>query len=167
MASGESIVTATSPYENYVIDAARDGVVEVVRVYLSEGGCVNLRDCDTKGTLLQWSCSYGRLGTAALLLQRGADVEAVDNEKWTCLHWACHSGHSGATDTARMLLENGAHLDAGDSQNWTPMHVACNVGRTDTVRFLLDVGCDAAARTDKNLTALHIACESGFTDTAR
>ncbi|CAN0468617.1 unnamed protein product, partial [Laminaria digitata] len=47
---------------------------------------------------LKWACSYGRLGAVALLLDRGADVTATDNERWTGLHWACHTS---ATDTAR------------------------------------------------------------------
>ena len=41
---------------------------------------------------------------ARLLLENGADVEALDSEEWSPFHWACQLGN---VYTARLLIAAG------------------------------------------------------------
>ena len=61
-----------------------------------------------------------------MALQNGAGVNAVEDDKWTALHWAAQDGH---TDVAKMLLQNGADVNAVMKGNWTAAHRSSN-GRT-------------------------------------
>jgi len=47
------------------------------------------------------------------LIEKGADIEAKDDDGWTPLHHASHHGH---TDTEKMSIENGANLFVKDEE---------------------------------------------------
>ena len=53
------------------------------------------------------------------LLENGADINAVDNDGLTPLHWACKLGNTGAI---RRLLDAGASVHATDHSGNTPLH---------------------------------------------
>ena len=58
-----------------------------------------------------------------VLIQNGADVNAVTKTKWTALHLAAKYGHG---DTAQVLLENGADVNAVNLYEQTPLTVAAS-----------------------------------------
>ena len=53
----------------------------------------------------------GHVDVAKVLIQNGADVNAVDKDKWTALHFAAEKGH---VDVAKVLIQNGADVNAVD-----------------------------------------------------
>jgi palmitoyltransferase len=82
----------------------------------------------------------------SLLLQHGADVNAVDDDGMSALHWACLRGHSGA---ARALILAGARYDLKDKVDGaTAQTMAKNKGHRGVVELLQRVeagGPDAAS----------------------
>jgi len=68
------------------------------------------------------------------LLQQGALVDQVDNNRRTALHWAAISGHTAA---GRCLVSAGADILATTMSSMTPLHAACEGGRVEFVEFLL------------------------------
>ena len=110
---------------------------------------------------------------AALLIERGAKVNARDDNGWTPLHYALLDGHDRpAFRTAKVLLEQGADVRAATAAvGWTPLHLAAIlsgavvwpdsdepggwmvVGRghgpdvLDIVQTLIERGADVGART--------------------
>ena len=56
---------------------------------------------------LHLAARRGRTETVALLLDRGADINATDNYRWTPLHLAANWGH---TKTVALLKKRGAKL---------------------------------------------------------
>ena len=44
-----------------------------------------------------------------MLIENGADVNAVTESKWTALHFAAKKGH---VDVAKVLIQNGADVNA-------------------------------------------------------
>ena len=82
---------------------------------------------------------------AALLLDRGADIEARGGSGMTPLHLAVQWKENGPV--AQLLLERGADINARDDQGRTPLHVAIerNAG-LPIIKALLDNGADIHAR---------------------
>ena len=62
-------------------------------------------------TALHFAAIYGHVDVAKVLIQNGADVNAVDVQKCTALHRGAQKGH---VDVAKVLLENGADVNAVD-----------------------------------------------------
>jgi hypothetical protein len=83
--------------------AAADGNVELLKAAL-EQLCMSPTDADENGyTLLQAGASYGQLRVLSWLLSlsQPTNINAVDNEGDTALHYA------STLDTAKLLVESG------------------------------------------------------------
>ena len=90
---------------------------------------------------------------AALLLERGAEVDARDAIGWTPLYYALLRGvDRPAFRTANLLLEQGANANAATAaMGWTPLHLAAYLSDSgvevlDIVQTLIERGADVGAR---------------------
>jgi len=84
-----------------------------------------------------------------LLLDRGAEVSAAQNDGSTALHWACYSSSVvGGLKIPRLLLNRGADLEAKDEKNHTPLHWVCSSScdDIDVVEELLRRGADICSK---------------------
>ena len=95
----------------------------IVEALLSAGGEVDIRNkSDNAGyvdeTALHCAAFWGRYEIAKLLIDAGADVNALTDRKSTPLHDAARMTN---TKLARLLLEKGAKPDARDKDNQTPL----------------------------------------------
>ena len=68
-----------------------------------------------------------RLEVARLLLDRGSDVQATDEEEATALHVACRENYLPVVE---LLLGKGAATGALDKLHQIPLHLACQDGRS-------------------------------------
>jgi len=95
-----------------------------------------------------------------VLLKQGADVNEVQGDGMTALHWAASRGNLVAT---HMLVSAGARVDAVTrNANYTPLHLAAQNGRAETVKALLAAGANVNATTSSGgASALHFAASSG------
>ena len=94
--------------------------------YIRKGADVNLRN--TRGsTPLHWAASQGLAGPLKLLLDTGAEKDALTlaTDPWeplaTPLHWACKAGQP---DTAMALLTAGANLGLRDGNGQSTLDLA-------------------------------------------
>ena len=94
----------------------------------------------------------------SLLLQHGADSNAVNKYYTTHLHLALKMHVSN--DILSLLLKNGANPNIEDTSGTTPLHIAARNGNYDAVSLLLDHG----ALKDKHMqgyTPIQIAESKG------
>jgi ankyrin repeat protein len=98
------------------------------------------------------------LEIAKMLVERGANVNAVGENGWTALHGAAYNG---ADEIAQLLLENGAQLDVLDEFQQTPWSIAEGLigaginnfevkafgPHPDTAKVLLESGADPSIPT--------------------
>jgi ankyrin repeat protein len=99
---------------------------------------ITKRDSDGQTALHKYTVyDWGSLEDVKILVSRGADVNAVDNDGYTPLHMAAMSGYA---DKAGYLLENGANLQVLTKYGATPLHLAADRLRFDAVLLGLLVG---------------------------
>ncbi len=91
------------------------------------------------------------------LLNKGADVNARDDDGWTPLHWAAGEN---AHETAEVLLKHGADVNAKHKGGVTPLRLAAYRNAHEIAALLLKHGADVNARDDNGWTPLHTAAQN-------
>ena len=118
---------------------------------------------DEKYPLLHNALSSSNRPAVELLLEHGADadINAVNNDWKTPLHWAVAS--PGAEPAGiELLAQRGADIQARTRKGETPLHLAAGRAEPEIIETLLELGGDAdlASQTDPGDTPLHLAVES-------
>ena len=92
------------------------------------------------GGLLYIACDHGAsVGEISDLLMRGANVNWMNNQGWTALHWASF----GRPDIMKVLLRASPNINQQNIDGCTPLHYACKYGHIDCIKLLLITGqCD-------------------------
>jgi ankyrin repeat protein len=142
-----------------IFDAAAAGEAAAVQFRLENG--VDIEDRSDDGyTALHLAAHFGRLEVARLLLNRGADPNAVaaNQSRVTPLHSAVAGRHR---DLASLLLALGSSANAVQQGGWTPLHAAAQNGDDDVVGMLLLRGADASRPADDGRTPAEMAAEKG------
>lgn len=120
-------------------------------------------------TALHLAAFFGRAGAAQVLLERGADPEAVSQHEFvkvTALHSAVAQEGAEDGETARALLDHGAPVNAPAEDGGTPLHSAAANGNRKLVELLLAHGAEPAAVRDDGKTPADLAREAGHDDVA-
>ncbi|KAJ4313171.1 hypothetical protein N0V84_009550 [Fusarium piperis] len=84
---------------------------------------------------LHIACLNGHMDIAALLLERGAKIEATQSFGATPLDEASWKGHKVVVE---FLLSRDANTQVVDSNGWSPIRSAAEWGREEVVQVLLD-----------------------------
>jgi ankyrin repeat protein len=139
-----------------LLAAIRAGDVARAGSFLDDAAVVGARD-PGGNTPLILAALYGNAETVALLLEKGADPNAVNKAGVTPLIRA-------ATDPAKVeiLLAAGAAVEArAESGNSALLLAARRHGNSRAVRLLLERGADPGARNRLQSSVIHAAAASG------
>jgi hypothetical protein len=104
----------------------------------------------------------GDVSIVRQLLNKGADINAKDDNGWTALMMA--SSYKGNYEIVRMLLAKGADVNAGNNERGTALYNACVFGHSEIVNELIAHGADVDARNDRGFTPLIVASGEGYID---
>lgn len=105
---------------------------------------VNQRD-ELAWTPLHCAASVGSAEDVNLLLQNGAEIDALEHYQRTPLHIAVESYNVNKGDMVRLLARNGAALEFRDLNGCTPLLLAALAGCPDSVDVLLKAKADPYA----------------------
>jgi ankyrin repeat protein/predicted RNA-binding Zn-ribbon protein involved in translation (DUF1610 family) len=112
-----------------------------------------------KETPLLVASSRGHSSLARLLIQNGADVNALSSVLGVnSLHKAVLGGH---VQIVKLLLEKDADINATDDYGRTPLRRATRKGNLEVVRLLLDKDAEINVKDNFGLTPLHLAAKYG------
>ncbi|OGM04482.1 MAG: hypothetical protein A2008_08140 [Candidatus Wallbacteria bacterium GWC2_49_35] len=110
------------------------------------------------GTILGTAAGRGDIDILRYLCEKGAAVDARDNDNWTPLMKACSAGRY---DVAEYLIGRGAAIDApaliGSAGERTPLMQAAFNGHAAIVELLLKKGANADYKNIKGDTAFSLA----------
>lgn len=144
--------------------AAIRGNARLVARLLDQGVPLETRNARLQ-TALHAACGQHRrqaraqAKVAALLLERGAMVDAAEVNGGTPLH---HAAARGTLPLVKLLLEKGADPSHADVNGMTPLMWAAGDEHGDKlVALLLEKGADPAALNKDGLSALAIARANG------
>ena len=116
---------------------------------IDHGACVEARDPGYSRTCLHVAVKQGSVKLIDLLLERGADPNALDRNQETPLYFTPF----GAGDVARRLLQGGATPGVRNLADDSPLQIAASEGDYSVVEALLDHGADVNARHSRSYWA--------------
>lgn len=124
--------------------------LEKTRKFLADGGAANSAPPEelSQATRLHQAATYGWFRVAELLLEHGADINALDKEGRTPLVAAVDHRFAAL---AQLLIERDADICLADVHGNTPLHYAVREDMVGTVETLLARGADPNGRPEGGL----------------
>ena len=155
--------------------ASECGNAKVTHLLLEHGANIHVRNKKDQTPqhllLAMWTDELPDDDTIQSFLERGADVDAVDDNHSTLLHMASFDGRVKA---AQLLLEHGANTNVRNRKGHTPLHRAlfklgdgAGARYFETIQLLLERGADVDALDDAQSTPLHVASVYGSAKATR
>lgn len=142
-----------------LVKAGKVGNISLIRLYIRDDPKA-VRARDARGdTPLHIAAIWGFYDIAKLLIDKGADVNAVDDgHRAMPLHFAAFNGR---VKIAALLLKHGARINAPENMGRTPLHIAAGRGFWNVVEFLLKKCARTDIKDERGRTPLSMAVEKG------
>ena len=145
-------------------EAAAFGLTDLLRELLDREAALATAFSGDGFTALHLAAFLGHSDTVALLLDRGADPNAVARSEQIGPVQPLHSAAATRQlECARLLIAHGADVNARQAGGYTPLHEAAGNGDIELARLLLEAGADREARKDDGQTPADVADEHGHT----
>lgn len=129
----------------------------MAQLLFSHGALVNSEGVTTP---FHETAERGSTDMMQYLLERGADVHAVDGRGRTPLLRAADSVGNYDTTKIDILLDHGADVNVKDDMGQTALMLAARQNKTHVVRLLLENGAAVDMKDERSRTALIVAVES-------
>lgn len=164
-----AILLISAPvYASEIHDASDKGDTAEVKTLLSkQPDLVNAKN-EKGSTPLHLASFKGHLEAAKLLLEKGADIEAVNGGGFTPLQLAAYGGHR---DVVEFLIDKGSNINAINKQTgMTALDFAfmreMQARKLDIATFLIEKGAefDVNKKNQSGYTLLDMAIVFGYTE---
>jgi len=132
------------------INVGANPLIAVVRAAVRRGSA-----CWKQMTAEPFSLNYMQ-SMIRLLLRRGSDVNAIDDEGNTALYCACQQVGVKRFEVVQVLLEAGADVNLQTSNKLYPLMASCEANNAELVDLLVKAGADVNVRNKKEETCLHV-----------
>ena len=139
------------------MDAAKNGNIKAMQLFLDAGMDVNAKD---NGTALTYAVYANNIKSVKFLIEHHADVNESS-------YWGTPLGvasYKDFYDIAELLIHNGANVNEVSRNGMTPLFNAVLLtGKKDIVKLLLENGADPNfEQTNTKETALTLAAGKGY-----
>jgi ankyrin repeat protein len=148
---GASVAMRDAAGTPALVLAVAERAFQVARTFLAIPGTEVDVVNKANETALMFAALHGSSETAALLIEKGAEVNRTG---WTPLHYAATGGHQALVD---LLLERHAYIDAESPNRTTPLMLAARQQHEPVVRALVAAGADPTLRNATGLAAADYA----------
>ena len=110
-------------------------------------------------TALHFAANKGNIPLLKLLIDNGANVDAVTNLGKNVMHMAAEGNQPSMI--IYLITEEHQSSQCVDESGSTPLHWACYAGAEEAVNFLLNLNVDINEQDKEKLTPLHLATNEG------
>jgi ankyrin repeat protein len=164
LAEQAALPPSGTPTAEQMFAAIRANQLDELKRLASAGGA-NAKD-KLQTTPLHYAALYGNAASMKVLLEAGADPNALDNRNGTALIYAAYS-----FEKTKLLVEHGALVKVEAKNGMSPLDIAAVVhGNASTVRYLLEHGAvvtPPASTTRRGSYVLTDAAERGDPETLK
>lgn len=145
----------SSENENNLVQAVKNGDIEAVNSLLESGENADLK-CPDGYPVLQWAAELGFEEILKLLLEKGADINALADDGMTTLHAAANGGQIRIGQI--LIDEYKQEINSLDNHHWPPLNYAIQGDFIDMARLLVERGADPNLHYgEEGFTSLHFA----------
>jgi ankyrin repeat protein len=132
------IAIANIPGAEFAV-AIESGDLEAIKALIQGGAAADtiIDYGEHKITPLMKAAWDGELEIAQYLIDSGADVNAVDDQKETALFSAVKRDR---VEIAQLLIDRGAKVNVKDSREFTPLIAAAAAGNPEIIKILVKAG---------------------------
>ncbi|SDZ09675.1 Ankyrin repeat [Evansella caseinilytica] len=161
----------TNEMINEVFQAAQENAAAKLKQLLMPTPALANKENDDGLTPLGYAAHFGSKDALQVLLDYGADINAVSHSKISFIpsNTALHAALAGtrSQEVIQLLLHHGAKTDIVDSNGHTCLHTAAfHDDNTEIIRLLLEHGAPLTAKDKDGKTALELASEKGNNNAA-
>ena len=110
-------------------------------------------------TSLHFAANKGSIPLLKLLIENGANVDAVTNLGKNVMHMAAEGNQPSML--IYLISEEHQSSSSVDESGSTPLHWACYAGAEEAVNFLLNLNVNINEQDKEKLTPLHLATNEG------
>jgi len=121
------------PKERELVAACTTGQLDKAKTLLANGVSVTCRDPEFEATPLHWASFKGHKAVVALLLEKGADINALNKDGRTPFMMAAGFGQQ---DVVELLLKKGAETAFKDKNGKTALDYASGRGHKAVAKLL-------------------------------
>ena len=147
-----------------LMNAAENGTVAILKTIIdraNDPAFVNLMS-KTGFSALIIASAHGHVGAVDYLIEAGANVDAVHDNKVTALMYAAASGH---VDVMKSLIEKGkASVDIKHTNGGTALLEAATGGMDEAMKVLVENGAEIDFTDDDGVTPLMAIAAQGKVD---
>ena len=158
------------PVDLEALEKSAENSAKIMETIISKAdkNSINFTLIDNKTPLII-AVGNSYLETAKILIENGADVNAVDFEGWSALSYAVNNGDieiakllltnkskikgelllaikspivESRIDMMKLLIENGANINYADENEFTPLNIAIETGDMELTKFLITNGAN-------------------------
>jgi ankyrin repeat protein len=120
-----------------LLEAAEKGNLKTVTDLLESSASPNVKRQNEGSSALMLACAKGHTEVAKALIDKGADVNAANQNGWTALMGAASYGH---LDIVKLLVERGADVNARHAYGYTGLKLAKGKNHKQIAEFLVKSG---------------------------
>jgi ankyrin repeat protein len=134
--------------------ASESNNIQAAQKALTHNNKINIRSFDRGMTALHLACGYAGEEMISFLLERGANINALLNNRQSPLHWAVASN---ILEKVKLLVVSGADIDIKDDAGQTPLYLAVSRNYINISQSLIDYGADIKTKDNEGTTLVEIA----------